>query len=298
MKKDISDYSLAGIGELLWDVLPEGEMLGGAPVNFAYYSHALGATGVPISTVGDDRRGRLALEELRLRGLDTSAISILADFRTGFVDARLDEAGVATYHFPDDVAWDHLQVNARAKSLGRTLDAVCFGSLALRSEPSRKTILGYLDGLPSHTKRVLDVNLRQDFFSSDLLELGLRRADILKLNDDELAVLSRLWELPGPEETSLHRLLERYQLELLIFTRGGRGSLIISPHERSSHPGLQCDVVDTIGAGDSFTAMAILCYLQSMDLDTINENANRLAAHVCCQAGAMVTPIPDFTSMS
>ena len=293
MKSKIAEYCLGGIGELLWDVLPEGEKLGGAPVNFAYYIHALGATGIPISTVGRDRRGSQALAELQERGLDTSAIST-ADYPTGFVDARVDEAGVATYHFPDDVAWDHLQVNEYAAGLAGDLDAVCFGSLALRGQSSRQAILGYLDTLPQTTKRVFDINLRQEFYTRELLDLGLKRADILKLNEDELGVLARLFELPGPQNKSLQQLLDDYQFELLIFTRGEEGSMIISPDECSSHPGLQCPVVDTIGAGDSFTAMAILCYLQSMELDAINEHANRLAAHVCGHAGAMVVPPPGL----
>jgi fructokinase len=279
--------TIAGIGELLWDVLPEGEVIGGAPVNFAYHVTALGARGVPISTVGRDSRGRKALAVLRERGVDISAISIAEDFTTGYVIAAVDDEGKASYSFPDEVAWDHLQINEYAEKLRNSLDAVCFGSLAQRSEHSRRAIHGFLDTLGRETVRVFDINLRQDFYSAKVLEASLKRADILKVNEEELPVLAGLLDLPGPSGLWLDTLVRRYRLQLAILSRGGSGSLLLTAKGCSEHSGIVTHVEDTIGAGDSFTAAVTIGYLQGLPLHEINEQANRIAAYVCSQRGGM-----------
>lgn len=286
------EYCCAGIGELLWDILPDTETLGGAPVNFAYHVNALGARGLPISTVGSDRRGRMACAELERNGLDTSAIARCENYPTGFVNASLDAHGIATYHFPDDVAWDHLQINGYALEIQHDLDAVCYGTLAMRSGVSREAILGYLDSLSAKTLRVFDINLRQNYYTDELLEAGLMQADIIKLNDAELQVLNNVWALPHSETAGLRLLVHKYHLKLAILTKGDQGSVVISPDDCAIHPGIPCKVLDTIGAGDSFTAMATLCFLKGMSPREINEQSSRLAAHVCSQQGAM-TPPPD-----
>lgn len=285
--------TIAGIGELLWDVLPDNEVLGGAPVNFAYHVSALGARGVPVSTIGRDPRGENALNELQLRGVDIAAISRSDEFVTGYVKVTVDEEGKATYYFPKDVAWDHLLVNDYAESLCGKLDAVCFGSLGQRSEQSRRAIHGFLDMLRPETVTVFDVNLRQDYFSRQVIELSLKRTDILKLNEEELPVLASLLELKGPRDAWLAVLIKKYHLEMAILSRGDSGSLLMTQGQSSEHSGIITHVEDTIGAGDAFTAAVTIGYLQGMALDDINEKANRIAAYVCSQQGA-IPDLPEF----
>ncbi len=289
----MKNFTIAGIGELLWDVLPDAEVIGGAPVNFAYHVTALGAKGIPITTVGRDARGEKALAELQKRGVNTAAIAVSDEYATGYVSVALDTEGKASYLFPADLAWDHLLINAYAAALRQTLDAVCFGSLAQRSEYSRQVIYDFLDSLRPGTVRVFDVNLRQDFYSRLVLENSLVRTDILKLNEEELPVLAGLLKLQGSSDNWLQVLLGRYDLAMAIFSRGDKGSLLLTSHNYSEHPGIVTQVKDTIGAGDSFTAAAVIGYLQGLPLDEINEQANRVAAYVCSQQGAMPY-LPDF----
>jgi fructokinase len=286
-------FIIAGIGELLWDVLPEKEVIGGAPVNFAYHVTALGAKGVPISTIGRDARGETALAELHKRGVDISAISISDEYVTGYVIAMVDKEGKASYSFPDEVAWDHLMINEHAANLRKSLDAVCFGSLAQRSEHSRRVIHSFLDALRPEAVKVFDINFRQDFYSRQVIESSLQRTDILKLNEEELPVLARLLELQEPDDRWLHALITRYHLKMAILSKGAGGSLLLTPDQSSEHSGIVTDVQDTIGAGDSFTAAATIGYLQGLGLDDINEQASRVAAYVCSQQGAM-PPLPDL----
>ncbi|MCB2217569.1 MAG: carbohydrate kinase [Desulfobulbaceae bacterium] len=280
-------FTVAGIGELLWDVLPSEEKLGGAPINFTYHAAALGGESIPISSIGNDSRGERALDFLAAKQLDTRCISISDQLPTGFVTIELDNAGVAHYHFPDHVAWDHLLINQAAQSVTDRLDAVCFGTLAQRNTASRTTIRHYLTGLPATTKRVFDLNLRQDFYSRDLVETSLELCSILKLNEDELATLASMFGLSGNTQEQMNSLLRGHCLELVILTRGAGGSILLSDEECVSHPGTATTVVDTIGAGDSFTAAVVIGLLLQRPLAEINETASRLAAYVCSQSGAM-----------
>ncbi len=290
-------YVIAAIGEILWDVLPGAEVLGGAPVNFAYHVTALGGRGIPISTIGKDLRGARALDQLRGRGVETAGISVAEGLPTGYVDISLDGEGVAAYRFPPEVAWDHLQANDFARNLRDELDAVCFGTLAQRSVDSRRTILDYLDGLRPGTVRVYDVNLRQDFYSREVVEFSLARADIVKLNDAELPLLAELLGFGrGEERLLLQEMLKRFGVSLAILTRGGQGSLLMTSKKTSVHPGIAAEIADTIGAGDAFTAAATLGWLGKMDLDRLNEMANRLAVYVCTRQGAM-PDIPEEMKM-
>ena len=279
--------AVIGIGEILWDILPSGEHLGGAPANFSYHADSLGLRGVPVSTVGADLRGQRALQILENRGIVTAGITVSSTHPTGYVEARLDDQGIASYHFPEDTAWDHLSVNDWARELGCTASAVCFGSLVQRSPDSRRTIEEFLESLPDTVLKVFDVNLRQAFYSKDILHNSLSRADILKLNDDELPVLAGLFDLKGDDRQQLGALQSRYNLQLVILTRGAHGSLLLSRENLSDHPGLPVVPVDTVGAGDSFTAAVTAGLLLGLRLDEINDHANRLAAYVCGQRGAM-----------
>ncbi len=296
MNQGNNQHVIAGIGELLWDVLPDAEVIGGAPVNFAYHVTALGAKGIPISTIGRDARGEKALIELQLRGVDVQAISIVNEYPTGFVSAVLEQDGKATYVFPDQLAWDHLLINDYAAELYTRLDAICFGTLGQRFEHSRRVIGDYLDSLRPETLKVFDINLRQNFYSRQLIEDSLARADILKLSEEELPVLGQLLGLQEPTEQWLELIIKRYNLAMAIFSRGDKGSLLRTPDNFSDHPGMVTEVKDTIGAGDSFTAAAIIGYLRGLSLDAINAQANRVAAYVCSQQGAMPYLLPEFVN--
>jgi len=289
MKKKLT---IAGIGEILWDVLPDAETLGGAPVNFAYHVNGLGATGIPLSSIGDDDRGRRALDILKKKNIETSTISIIPGIPTGFVDACISSSGSATYTFPDNVAWDNLKINKASRDIQNSLDAICFGTLAQRSETSRQAIHEFLSGLPSKTVKIYDVNLRQHFYSRKTIEESLILADIVKLSDEELPIVADLLNQKHSEREFLTFLIEEFSLVMTILTRGGKGSLLMTPDEVSEHPGAIVDIVDTIGAGDSFTAAAAVGYLQGLPLDEINKKANELASYVCSKQGAMID-IPD-----
>lgn len=291
--KQRTQLVIAGIGELLWDVLPDAEVIGGAPVNFTYHVTALGARGIPITTIGDDARGKKALAELQKRGVDIAGIAVSDGYPTGFVSVVLDKEGKASYVFPDQVAWDHLLINDYAASLNSNLDAICFGSLAQRSELSRRVIYTYLDSLRSETMKIFDINFRQDFYSRQVIENSLVRTDILKLSEEELPVLADLLALQGSSDAWLQVLVKRYDLAMAILSRGDRGSLLLTPDTYSEHSGIVTQVADTIGAGDSFTAAAIIGYLRGLPLDQINEQANRVAAYVCSQQGGM-PQLPEF----
>ncbi|WP_338668482.1 carbohydrate kinase family protein [Pseudodesulfovibrio methanolicus] len=280
-----------GLGEILWDVLPQTRLLGGAPANFAYHLNALGGAGVPVSRVGDDNLGREALSLLVCLGLNIDAVSLDPDHPTGTVDARVDADGVATYVFPDDVAWDFLTLDQSALTLAANADAVCFGSLAQRAEVSRRAVHRFLAGA-SKALKVFDINLRQDFYTPALLAASLDAADVLKINDAELDTVTRLFSLPPGEQPALRALMERHGLELAVLTRGDKGSLLLSSDTVADLPGEPVGVVDTIGAGDAFTAALVLGYLKQWPLDKINRYAAKVAAYVCTQPGAM-PEVPD-----
>ncbi len=276
----------AGIGEILWDMLPRGKKLGGAPANFSYHLNALGGQGLPVSRIGDDDLGREALNILSDHGLDTGHVSIDPQHPTGRVDVSVDSSGVASYVFPDNVAWDHLTIGPDDLELAASLDAVCFGTLAQRGEKSREAIRTFLLSAKKALK-IFDINLRQDFHSQDLISRSLELADVLKINDDELAVVSEMFSLGPDQRESLRSLMRSFGLELAVLTRGKAGSLIIDGESESDLPGQSVSVADTIGAGDAFTAAMALARLSGMGLREMNEYASRVAAFVCTQRGAM-----------
>ncbi len=278
---------IAGIGEILWDIVGDKEELGGAPINFAYHAGALGAEAYAVSSIGDDDRGRATLQELEKRGMSTAHITTIPGAVTGYVLAEVDEQGIATYTFPDNVAWDTLSIGLDTIALGEQMDAVCFGSLAQRSEQSREAILDFLTNRAPHALKVFDLNIRQKFYTAEIIRTSLHCADVLKLNDDEIILLAEMEKLSGSDEELLKALVNRYDLDLAVLTRGEKGSLLVNAGEVSSHPGYASRVVNTIGAGDSFTATTVLGLLAGLSLDSINEQANRVAAYVCSQQGAM-----------
>lgn len=292
----MKNITAVGLGEILWDVLPDVRKLGGAPANFAYHVNALGGTGIPVSRIGDDTLGKETLAELAAHGVSADHISIDPAHPTGTVNADIDTDGLATYTFPDDVAWDFLTLNDDAMQLAETIDAICFGTLAQRSETSRTAIHAFLQAAPQALK-VYDINLRQDFHTPERIRASLELADALKINDEELGFITPELGLPPDDYDALDALATRFNLSLTVLTRGENGSIILSADGVSDLPGKPAEVVDTIGAGDSFTAALVLAHLNGFSLDRVNDYAASVAAYVCGQAGAM-PPMPDALHIS
>ena len=206
-------FVIAGIGEVLWDVLEDGEKLGGAPINFAYHAGMLGAEAYAVSTVGDDDRGRRAMTELEQSGVSVEHISVMMGATTGYVEASVDENGIASYLFPNDVAWDHLQVGEATKDLAGRLDAVCFGSLAQRAGASREAIMSFLEIMPQRSLKVFDLNVRQRFYTPEIIRVSLGVADVLKLNDDEINLIADIERLSGSETGETRAIGGKVQTE-------------------------------------------------------------------------------------
>lgn len=290
-KRDVK-FNIVGIGEVLWDLLPLGKQLGGAPANFAYHTSALGADAYIISRVGDDALGRELLDQLVKVGVPPGCIEVDLVRPTGTVGVAISPDGQPTFQIHENVAWDTLTGGPAAQQAVSEANAVCFGTLAQRSEPSRTTIRTLVKSTPSNALRILDVNLRQNYYSKELIQESLALANVLKLNDTELPRLREMFGLPGDERAQIVELAERFVLKVVAFTRGARGSLLYRDGQWSEHDGIPTQVVDTVGAGDAFTAAMTIGLLSGWPLDEINRRCNELAAFVCSRAGAM-PPIPD-----
>src|SRR2546427_8627530 len=275
---------LVGTGEVLWDMLPGGRQLGGAPANFAYHASALGADGVVVSRVGNDDLGREIIRRLNALGLETRYVRRDADHPTGRVDVRLDADGVPEYVIHEPAAWDFITVDAELLDLARGADAVCFGTLAQRSPVSRDSIRSFLLATRPDCLRVFDVNLRQSYFDERTVRELMRLSNVLKLNDAELPVAARLLRIAGDTADVVRRLFAVYPLRAIALTRGPHGSVLYTRDRTFDHPGYQGTVVvDTVGAGDAFTAALVLGLQKGEPLERINDFANRLAAYVCSQ---------------
>ena len=291
MKKKV-----VGLGEVLWDLLPERTCLGGAPANFAYITTLMGDQGIVASRVGEDSQGLDALRRMEELGLDIDHVQTDRQHPTGTVNVELDGKGAARFEIAHPVAWDALEWTPDWQDLAENADAVCFGSLAQRSEESRETIRHFLRATLPGTLKVFDVNLRQSYYSHEVLAESMRLADIVKLNDEELPKIMSLAKFPHKDElSSAQRLLSTYDLKLVCITRGGRGSLLVSDKlvrggDASEHPGFRVRVADTVGSGDAFTAGLVHEYLHGASLDLMNEVANLVGAWVASEVGAMPAP--------
>ncbi len=281
--------AVAGIGEVLWDVFPHHKRLGGAPANFACHCWQLGANAYPVSCVGTDPLGLAIRDELRDMGVDTSYVLESDTFPTGTVRVTLNDQGKPSYQIFEDVAWDHIPFTGELKALAETLDAVCFGSLSQRSAVSRETIRSFLRHMPENALKIFDVNLRQSYFSKERVEDSLRLASALKLSDEELPVLAECFDLRGDVMDQLNELRENFDLKLVAYTRGPDGSVLLRGEEVDDAPCLKGPVVDSVGAGDSFTASLCMGILKGWPLNKVNLFANRVAAFVCSQKGATPT---------
>ncbi|HXG47944.1 MAG TPA: carbohydrate kinase [Methylomirabilota bacterium] len=285
-------FKIVGIGEVLWDLLPGGRQLGGAPANFAYHAGALGAGAWLISRVGRDDLGREALQRLAKLGVPTECVEVDEWLPTGTVGVEIDADGQPHYQIHSPVAWDAIQGAPAGRQTVVEADAVCFGSLAQRNEVSRAAIQALVAVAPATALRIFDINLRQSYYSRDVIEKSLGLANVLKVSDAEWPLLAAMLHLDGDLRTQIQQIADRHSLRAVAYTRGGHGSLLFAGRRWSDHPGVVTSVVDTVGAGDAFTAAMAIGLLAGWDLDHINECANRVAAFVCANAGA--TPaLPD-----
>jgi len=280
-------YTVVGIGEALWDLLPEGKQLGGAPANFAYHASALGNNGIIVSCVGNDAHGDEILSRLKETGLEASYILRDADYPTGTVTVQLEPDGTPRFSIHEEVAWDHIVYSRKIEDIATQADAVCFGTLAQRSNPSGDTIRRFIDATKPTCLRVYDINFRSPFVHKEKVKALLNKADVLKLNEDELPVLLKMCSISASGEQALHRLLQSYYLRLIALTHGSGGSMVLTRDEVFYHEGYTVEVRDTVGAGDAFTATLVWGMLRDYPLDTINTLANRVASFVCTRDGAM-----------
>src|SRR6202166_3563569 len=286
--------NVVGVGEVLWDLLLTGPQLGGAPANFDYHAHALGAQAQVSTRVGKDDHGREIIRRFHEMGLPETGVQVDETAPTGTARVELSGDGLAHFTIQENVAWDFIAVTDEAVAVARRADAICFGSLAQRCEASRNTIQYLVAATPPDALRVFDINLRQQFYSRDVVEKSFRLANVLKLNDDELPRLADMFNLTGLTEDQIGQLAHTFGLRLVALTRGPNGSLLYQKDNDNNNnevrwsdcPSRPVKVVDTVGAGDSFTAAMVMGLLRKMDLDEINTIANEVARYVCSQPGA------------
>ena len=280
-----------GIGEALWDMLPEGKKLGGAPANFAYHASQFGLEGMAVSAIGQDALGEEIVESLEAHHLPYHLDRV--EYPTGTVQVTLDQQGVPQYEIKTDVAWDNIPYTKELAALAADCKAVCFGSLAQRNAVSRESIGLFLDAVPQDCLKVFDINLRQDFYTKEVLEASFHRCNILKINDEELVVISRLFELPGLSlEEKCRSLIKTYNLQMLILTCGVNGSYVFYEGGLSFLDTPKVKVADTVGAGDSFTGAFVGSLLGGKTVPEAHQTAVRVSAYVCTQSGAMPV-VPD-----
>lgn len=288
---------VVGMGEALWDVLPDGRKLGGAPANFAYHVAGMGLPSIVVSAVGADELGIEIKEVFNDKGVKFLIPEV--ERPTGTVEVTLSGAGIPQYEICEDVAWDNIPFTPELEEIARHTAAVCFGSLAQRSEVSRETINRFLDVMLADATSeefplvVFDINLRQQFYSQEVLDHSMTRCNILKINDEELEIVARMFHLTGetPEE-QCRELLRRYRLRMVILTCGTMGSYVFTHDETSFQPTPKVEVADTVGAGDSFTATFIASLLRGMGVADAHRRAVAVSAYVCTCHGAMPV-VPD-----
>lgn len=279
---------VVGMGEALWDMLPEGKKIGGAPANFAYHVSQFGLSSCVVRAIGDDSLGKEIIENFASKGLNHHIAQV--PYPTGTVQVDIDQAGIPQYEIKENVAWDNIPYTAHLEALAENTKAVCFGSLGQRSVVSRSTINRFLDAMPQtdDTLIVFDINLRQGFYNKEILCNSMKRCNILKINDEELILVSRMFGYPGIDlQDKCWILLGKYNLKMLILTCGINGSYVFTPGHVSFQPTPQVEVADTVGAGDSFTAAFIASLLKGKSVTEAHHLAVQTSAYVCTQNGAM-----------
>jgi fructokinase len=283
-------FKVAGIGELLWDVLPSGKQIGGAPFNFAYHAGQVGCEPYVISAIGKDELGTEILEKANQLGIYSGYIQ-KNKYSTSTVTVRLDINGHPDYTIHENVAWDYIHWNSEMNELSEKIDAVCFGSLAQRNPVSAETIFSFLKAVKPSCLKVFDINLRQQYYNKENINKSLKLTNVLKLNDEELPVLAGYFKLTGNVNDQLDLLVEKFNLEYIVYTMGSKGSIIITPDDYSVMEAPKVKVRDTVGAGDAFAATFIAGILQKKSLAEIHKIATEVAAVVCTQVGAITDMI-------
>ncbi|MBC7363537.1 MAG: carbohydrate kinase [Candidatus Aminicenantes bacterium] len=288
-KREDDKKIVVGIGEVVWDIFPDGAYMGGAPANFVYYAQLHGFQSYLVSRVGDDELGRETIKRFSSHQLPTDYIQVDRIHPTGTVKVRLDANKVPTFTIEENAAWDFLERNESLQQLAKKAEAICFGSLAFRSVVTGETINCFLDQASPDCLLVLDINLRAPFFSPELIKKLLEKADVLKLNEGELDIIAGYFYPDLKEELPLcRRLIQDYQLALVALTKGEKGSWLVTSKQESYHPAFPVTVVDTVGAGDAFTSVLVAGLLKGQSLEEINKQANWVASRVCAEKGAWV----------
>jgi fructokinase len=279
---------VVGMGEALWDILPDGRKIGGAPANFAYHASQFGLDSCVVSAVGNDELGDETIKNLTSKGLNLMVPQI--PYPTGTVQVTLDSNGVPAYDIKEGVAWDNIPFTPELEALAKETQAVCFGSLAQRSIVSRETIHKFLDAMPDDGKRlkIFDINLRQSFYNKEIICESMKRCNILKINDEELVIISRMFGYPGIDlKDKCWLLIGKYKLNMLILTCGVNGSYVFTPGGMSFVETPKVEVADTVGAGDSFTGSFCAALLKGETVREAHRLAVKVSAFVCTRNGAM-----------
>ena len=277
---------IVGLGEALWDCLPEGKKIGGAPANFAFHVGQFGYESIAISAVGNDKLGEETLEELKKKNINH--LIPIVDYPTGTVQVMLDDAGIPTYEIKEGVAWDNIPFTQEMEEIAKNCRTVCFGSLAQRSSISRNTIQKFLDATPKDCLKIFDINLRQNFYNENIIRSSLKQCNILKINDEELVAIGRIFGYPGLDmENKCWLLIGKYNLDMLVLTCGVNGSYVFAPNSMSFQKTPIVDVADTVGAGDSFTGTFTAAILAGKCITEDHSLAVQASAYVCTQNGAM-----------
>jgi fructokinase len=282
-------FKIVGLGEVLFDVLPTGKMLGGAPANFAYIATQLGNQGIIASRIGNDSNGKEITQLLANKQVDASLLQTDSEKPTGIVNVKL-ENGQPSYEIVENVAWDFLESSDDWKELAKSCDAVCFGTLAQRNSVSKETIQSFVSLTTPNCLRIFDVNLRQNYYSQNVLETSLNLANIVKMNHEELPIIVEMFDVAGVNQIEqAQNLRHTFNLKAICITRGGNGSLLVTEQDFDENAGVKVEIADTIGAGDAFTAAMVSGFLHKFELKIINSQANRIGAYVASKSGAMPT---------
>ncbi len=284
MEKD--NRYVVGLGEALWDVLPEGKKLGGAPANFSFHASQFDLNSVAVSALGEDALAEETIKQLEEKDLKYEMPRV--PYPTGTVQVELDTDGVPTYDIKENVAWDNIPFTKSIENIARNTRAVCFGSLAQRNVVSRETIQKFLDVTPNDCIKIFDINLRQQFYTKEVIQDSLKRCNMLKINDEELVIIGRMFGYPGLDiENKCFLILGKYNLDILVLTCGVNGSYVFTPGKVSYQSTPKVEVADTVGAGDSFTGSFCAAILSGKSVEEAHKLAVNVSAFVCTQNGAM-----------
>ena len=282
---------IVGLGEALWDVLPEGKKLGGAPANFAYHAAQFGLDTIAISALGEDKLAEETIDAIKEHSLNYLMPRV--PYPTGTVQVTLTGDGIPTYDIKENVAWDNIPYTDEMKEIAQNARAVCFGSLAQRNVVSRENIHKFLDDTPNDCMKIFDINLRQQFYTKEVIKESLQRCNVLKINDEELVLIGRMFGYPGLDiENKCWLILGKYNLDMLVLTCGTNGSYVFTPGQMSFQETPKVEVADTVGAGDSFTGSFCASILNGKPVPEAHKTAVQVSAFVCTQNGAMPI-VPD-----